>query len=81
MSETRTEPVLIRFADLLRAEYGARPERAILFGSRARGDHRPDSDCDVAMLLHDLTQWWNEVRRLAALIAWVEAELERGRLA
>ena len=35
MSETRTEPVLIRFADLLRAEYGARPERAILFGSRA----------------------------------------------
>jgi predicted nucleotidyltransferase len=81
MSETRTEPVLIRFADLLRAEYGARRERAILFGTRARGDHRPDSGYDVAMLLHDLTQWWDEVRRLAALVAWVKAELERGRLA
>jgi predicted nucleotidyltransferase len=25
---------------------------AILFGSRARRDHRPDSDVDVAVLLH-----------------------------
>ncbi len=24
---------------------------AILYGSRARGDHRPDSDADVAVLL------------------------------
>ena len=25
---------------------------AILFGSRARGNHRPDSDADIAVLLH-----------------------------
>jgi predicted nucleotidyltransferase len=24
---------------------------AILFGSRARGDHRPDSDADIAVIL------------------------------
>jgi predicted nucleotidyltransferase len=26
-------------------------EQAILFGSRARGDHRPDSDLDLAVVL------------------------------
>ncbi|TLY56108.1 MAG: nucleotidyltransferase domain-containing protein [Gammaproteobacteria bacterium] len=27
-------------------------DRAILFGSRARGEHRPDSDADVALILY-----------------------------
>ena len=27
------------------------PERVILFGSRARGDHRPDSDIDLLVVL------------------------------
>jgi len=30
-----------------------RLDRAILFGSRARGEHRPDSDADVALNLHE----------------------------
>lgn len=30
-----------------------RLEQAILFGSRARGEHRPDSDADVALILHE----------------------------
>ena len=28
-------------------------DQAILFGSRARGEHRPDSDADVALILHE----------------------------
>lgn len=28
----------------------AQPERIILFGSRARGDHRPDSDIDLLVI-------------------------------
>jgi predicted nucleotidyltransferase len=28
-------------------------ERAILFGSRARGEHKPDSDADLALILHE----------------------------
>ncbi len=28
-------------------------DRAILFGSRARGEHQPDSDADVALVLHE----------------------------
>ena len=31
----------------LAKKYGAR--RLVLFGSRARGDHRPDSDIDLAV--------------------------------
>jgi uncharacterized protein len=30
-----------------------RVERAILYGSRARGEHRPDSDADLALIVDD----------------------------
>ena len=32
-------------------------ERAILFGSRARGDHKPDSDADLALILERGNEW------------------------
>lgn len=35
---------------LARLRKALRPERIILFGSRARGDHRPDSDFDVLVV-------------------------------
>lgn len=38
-----------RFAELLQARY--HPLEVILFGSRARGTHRADSDADVAVIL------------------------------
>jgi predicted nucleotidyltransferase len=31
--------------------HGVRPLRFYLFGSRARGDHRPDSDWDICVVL------------------------------
>ncbi len=37
----------------------AEPEQTILFGSRARGDHRPDSDIDVLIIKkHSPTEEW-----------------------
>lgn len=33
----------------------------MLFGSRARGDHRPGSDDDVALFLHGFTTRYDEV--------------------
>ena len=63
--EARSDPVLDRFCAALRQEYGARIERIVLYGSRARGDARPDSDYDIALFLHDLEDVWGEIGRLA----------------
>ena len=61
------DPVLIRFRAALDAAYGERIERVVLFGSRARGDARADSDYDVAVFLKDLTDRSPELNRLADL--------------
>lgn len=61
------DPILSRFRAALAETYGDRLERAILFGSRARGDARPDSDYDVAVFIHDPATWFEEVVRLADL--------------
>jgi len=61
------DPILRRIRASLRAMYGDRIERLVLFGSRARGDARADSDYDVAVILEDLTDRWREFHRLADL--------------
>ena len=55
------DPVMLRFRQALDAAYGARLERAVLFGSRARGDHRPDSDYDVAVFLKNIGAFGDEL--------------------
>ncbi|MBV8120505.1 MAG: nucleotidyltransferase domain-containing protein [Alphaproteobacteria bacterium] len=48
--------------------YGDRLERVVLFGSRARGDAREDSDYDIAVFLHGYTPGTStELYRLADL--------------
>jgi uncharacterized protein (UPF0332 family)/predicted nucleotidyltransferase len=49
----RDDPKLARIADALRETFGPRLTSALLFGSRARGDHRSDSDYDVAVFLEN----------------------------
>ncbi len=53
--------LLARVRDALRAMYGDNIDRIVLFGSRARGDAREDSDYDVAVFLKTLpidgTRW------------------------
>jgi predicted nucleotidyltransferase len=48
------DPILTRFRAALDEIYGARLARVVLFGSRARGEARPDSDYDLAVLLNSL---------------------------
>ena len=69
------DPKLARIAAALREAFGARLASALLFGSRARGDHRPDSDYDVAVLLKDLDRekdrdTLDRVRRSIGEEAW-----------
>jgi len=60
-------PVMKRFRDDLVALYGDRLERVVLYGSRARGDARPDSDYDVAVFLRNFDSRWIEVDRLVPI--------------
>ena len=62
-----SDPVLWRIRRALDELYGERIERVVLFGSRARGDAGDDSDYDLAVFLHDLTDRWRELDRLADL--------------
>ena len=54
-----------RFRAALAEVYGARIERIVLYGSRARCDARPDSDYDVAVFLRDMKDRGAELYRLA----------------
>jgi uncharacterized protein len=68
------DPILVRFRTALDALYGARLERVVLFGSRARGDANADSDYDVAVFLRELSDRWGEARRLSVIETDILAE-------
>src|SRR5436190_21305675 len=61
------DPILTRFRATLDEIYGPRLERVMLYGSRARGDAREDSDYDVAVFLRDMPDRIAELYRLADL--------------
>jgi len=62
------DPVLVRFRKALDEMYGSRLDRVVLFGSRARGDARPDSDYDVAVFLKNFNDRWSEVDRIVPVV-------------
>lgn len=67
MSEAtiQDDPVIRAAVDAVRAHYGDRIEAIVLFGSRARGDHGPESDYDVAVYLRDLGHRFTEMHALS----------------
>ena len=68
MPNTRLDdPVLIRFRNALSTAYGGKLERVVLFGSRARGVARPDSDYDIAVFIHGPDSFGDEAGRLAEI--------------
>jgi len=68
MSTTRLDdPILVRFRQALSDAYGSKLERVVLFGSRVRGQERPDSDYDIAVFIHDPQSFGEESARLAEI--------------
>ena len=61
------DPILKRFRATLDEIYCDRLERVVLFGSRARGDARANSDYDIAVFIKDLGPLSLELDRLADL--------------
>jgi len=61
-------PILKRFRAALDEIYSDRIERVVLFGSRARGDARANSDYDVAVFLTGLTDRWQEIDRIVPVV-------------
>ncbi len=61
------DPVLVRLRAALEQVYGPRLERVVLYGSRARGEARRDSDYDVAVFLNGAEGLWRESGRLAEI--------------
>ena len=65
MRATRLEQILREFRDGLEQIYGSRLIRAVLFGSQARDEAKPDSDIDVMLVLRGLVNPHEEIRRLS----------------
>jgi len=71
-SDRRVEGLLADFKERLFSTFGSRFQRAVLYGSRARGEATPDSDIDVLVVLdplEDATSDWDHCIDIAADIA------------
>jgi uncharacterized protein len=55
------------FANDVRAHYGRSLARVYLYGSRARGEHGPGSDADIAVVLSQDFDYWREADVLSDL--------------
>jgi len=65
--DPKADPILSRLRAALDDVYGSRLERVVLYGLRARGDERADSDYDIAVFIKDPGHLGDELHRLAAV--------------
>jgi uncharacterized protein len=61
-------PILKKLKRGLMDIYGEQVDRILLYGSRARGDERPDSDIDILVVLKDDFNY-SEMLRLSSDLA------------
>ena len=54
----------------------AHPRRIILFGSHTRGDHSPESDLDVIVVLDEVNDRMDEMVRLRRVLAPIKMPID-----
>ena len=73
-AEVEIANVLRQLHQSLQHELGGQLEDILLFGSRARGEGRPDSDVDVLILLKGEFDYGELIRRTSSLVAGLSLE-------
>lgn len=73
-AKVETADVLRQLQRDLQHELGDQLEDILLFGSRARGEGRPDSDVDVLILLKGEFDYGELIRRTSSLVAALSLE-------
>lgn len=73
MSKT-TQEILTKLKDALAEIYGKRLNGLYLYGSYARGEERPGSDLDVAMILDNFERPWFEIQRTSQIVSDLSLE-------
>ena len=63
---------LLQLKEGLTSRFGRRLAKFVLYGSKARGDYGPESDLDVAIIIHALTG--EEKKKIFNAIAEIELE-------
>ncbi len=69
--------VLAQLGSRLRALYGQRLVKLILYGSQARGDARPGSDVDILVVLQGSVHALEEIERTDEILTDVSVELNQ----
>ena len=77
----QTQTLLQGYIEELRKIYGEHLQKIILYGSRARGDFREDSDYDIMILtdLDELSQKKYQSMILVWITMWISSRLQRRR--
>ena len=76
MSIAQQTTVLTEFREELARLLGERFEAAYLFGSRARGDHRADSDLDVLVVVRGVVDYGDLIRRTSMLVSMLSLKYD-----
>jgi predicted nucleotidyltransferase len=68
----KNKKIIDAFKDDLKHLYGDNLHSVILYGSLARGEETAESDIDLIVVLKEMSDFWEEVRRIDELESSLE---------